>query len=158
MKYSEICFASLFIASFLMKRFHIVGSSILICFASLGLVFLYCLFGFALFNGLKFREIFEKAKYENINFINIITTIFAGISSSLMVFSILFKIQNWPGYYMIMFFSSILCIIMILISLIGVLCSNAILYKQILTRVLLLFIINFILYLFNLPVFFAQKG
>jgi len=148
MKYSEVCFASLFIASFVMKKFHVFGSDILIVFASLGLVFLYGLFGFALFNGLKFKQIFASINYGNVKVVNIIVAFIAGISSSLMVFSILFKIQNWPGYYMIMYFSSLPSIIMMMISLIRVVNSNSGLHKRILVRLLILFIINFTLYLF----------
>lgn len=78
-----------------------------IFFTSIGNVFLilsfillalfYLALGFAIFNGIKFREIFKKSSYQNISKKRIFGTLVLGFPFSILILGMLFKIMLWPG-------------------------------------------------------------
>lgn len=70
-------------------------SAILITFSCLLLSILYLLFGFALFNNIRFRNILKKESYTGISMLRILLTIGTGFALSSLIIYILFKFQRW---------------------------------------------------------------
>lgn len=71
-------------------------SALLITFSCLFLSILYLVFGFALLNNIRFRNIFNQASYKGISILRILLTIVTGFVLSTLVIYILFKFQQWP--------------------------------------------------------------
>lgn len=58
---------------------------------------LYMYLSFALFNGIRLREIFKRDSYKGIPVMRIIGAILTGSALSLTIIGLLFKFQSWPG-------------------------------------------------------------
>ncbi len=87
----------LIVLAILAKLVPIPFNSIVISFAALALSLLYFFFGFAVFTGIGFRQIFKKDSYTNLKPWDIIISVFTGMAFQILVFGLLFKIQYWPG-------------------------------------------------------------
>ncbi len=61
--------------------------------SSLSLI--YCYFGFALFNNIPLRQIFNKQSYKDTSTLRIFGAIVTGLVLSLTLIGILFKLQSW---------------------------------------------------------------
>lgn len=61
------------------------------------LALIYFYFGFALFNAIAFREIWQKASYQKVSKRQILLGILGGIGLSLTLTGIGFKLFFWPG-------------------------------------------------------------
>ncbi len=82
----------------LMFRYlHVPVSSLLAVLGISLLGVLYFLFGFALFNGIGFGGILKKESYRDTNALRILIAIGLGISLSILVTGLLFKLQLYPG-------------------------------------------------------------
>jgi len=68
----------------------------LIIISLFGLSCLYFYFGFAIFNKISFRKIFKKESYKGISVWRIIGAICTGISISILLLGVMFKIFRWP--------------------------------------------------------------
>ncbi|WP_378172989.1 hypothetical protein [Aquimarina sp. SS2-1] len=68
----------------------------LIIISLFGLSCLYFYFGFAIFNKLSLRRIFKKESYQGISAWRIVGAICTGISISIVLLGVLFKIFRWP--------------------------------------------------------------
>jgi len=89
-----------------------VNSLLILIFTILSLI--YSFLGFALFNEIQFRKLFKKESYNNVSSLRILVAVAAGISLSITIIGILFKIMFWPGYYINMLFG-IVCLTLIII-------------------------------------------
>ncbi len=96
MKKAEIILFAITCVAFIMKIMNIPYNAILITFSVLLLSMLYLAFGFALLNGIGFRAILKKGKYNKISLLRIFAGIGLGfIFSAILIYS-LFRIQLWP--------------------------------------------------------------
>jgi hypothetical protein len=58
---------------------------------------LYMYFSFALFNGIRFRNIFKKQSYQGISALRITGAVMTGFALSITLVGLMFKIMSWPG-------------------------------------------------------------
>ena len=96
MKKTEIILGITAIIAILSKFINIPKSNMAILISILLLSLLYLIFGFALLNQIRFSEILKKKSYINASGKKIIGAIALGISFSLVLLGILFKLMIWP--------------------------------------------------------------
>ena len=97
MKNFERIFIGIALLSLVLKFFLITGGGIL-CFLSLiTLSGFYFYLGFAFFNDLRINQIFKKESYLDIPRNRIFGGIISGISLSILLMGLLFKLMHWPG-------------------------------------------------------------
>lgn len=96
MKKAELYLVGITIVALILKIFRIPGNSILLILSLSALSSMYFYFGILLFNGIRLREIFKKDSYLNLSKKRLIGSLVLGISLSILVIGILFKIELWP--------------------------------------------------------------
>ena len=57
----------------------------------------YFYFSFALFNGIRLRNIFKKSAYEGVTALRVLGAALMGFVLSVTIMGILFKVQDWPS-------------------------------------------------------------
>ncbi|WP_129020130.1 hypothetical protein [Edaphocola flava] len=97
MKKIEPILITLVFTGVVLKQFHIAGHATIITLSILILAFIYMIFGFALFNDIRLRDIFKKSAYQQLNVWRIIGSVFLGLTLSTSVVAILFGLQDMPG-------------------------------------------------------------
>lgn len=96
MKKLEIILSVSAILAIILKFMVIPGSGFVTVLIFMTLAILYY-FGFALFNNIRFREIFKTSSYRSTNSKRIIGAIALGFSLSMVTIGMLFKLQLWTG-------------------------------------------------------------
>lgn len=96
MKKTERILAILTLIAIIFKLLRWPGGGILLIISLSFLSLLYYL-SFALFNDIRFRDVFNKSSYAGISAKRIIGAEVLGLSFSLILIGILFKAQLWPG-------------------------------------------------------------
>ena len=137
MKKAEIILIVLMVLGIIMKFLHYPFSSLIFLLAASSLATVYFYFGFALFNGVRMRNMFKKVSYQEIGVKKILFAVGAGLALSVLLIGILFKLQHWPAadmQLMLGFYSSLL---LLTIALVFFLRSKANLFKGIMLRCLL---------------------
>lgn len=102
MRKTEIVLALLIVVGLILKVLHIPGGSALTIVSIVGLSIIYWAFGFAFFNGIRFRNIFKKSSYANSNGKRIVGAIGLGFGLASALSGILFKLQFWPGAHIML--------------------------------------------------------
>ncbi len=97
MKKIEIVLLIGLILGLIMTIFHLPGSNILTIISLFLLSMLYFYLGFAIFNNIRFRKVFQKKSYKGKSTSRIIIGIGTGLALSVSIIGILFKFQLWPG-------------------------------------------------------------
>lgn len=97
MKKTELILIALALLALVLVKIEMTGAILIILFTYLLLSVFYFLFGFALFNGIDYKEILVPETYKNIPGWKIILGIFMGWLSSVMVSGVLFTVQQYPG-------------------------------------------------------------
>jgi hypothetical protein len=97
MKKAEIALVIILIVGITFIFLHYPGGAMLSIITFLSLSGLYAYFGFAFFNGIRFRNITKKESYKNLNKFMIATSILTGIGFAILINGILFKLLNWTG-------------------------------------------------------------
>lgn len=97
MKKTEIIIGTLSIIALGLNLLLIPGGGVLTVLTLSTLSTIYFYFSFALFNDIRFREIFKKDSYENISRWRIIGAIGTGFALSATTAGLMFKFQSWPG-------------------------------------------------------------
>ncbi|MAY83845.1 MAG: hypothetical protein CMP59_06885 [Flavobacteriales bacterium] len=97
MKRTELILLLLCISGYIL---HLLGlayadSILIISISALSLIYMY--FSFALFNGIRFRDIFRSSKYKEVNTKDIVKVIPLGFILSVSLIAILFEVMTWPG-------------------------------------------------------------
>lgn len=80
-----------------LKLLQVPGNTLLMVSSFSILSMFYYVFSFALFNGIRFRDIFKKASYKHTNVKRILGAVFLGFALSLIIIGGLFKLQFYPG-------------------------------------------------------------
>jgi len=97
MKRTELTLIAIAILGFIIGLIGITGGSIFKTL-SLGLLALiYFYLGFALFNNIRFRDLFKKNAYSQISKLRIFGAIATGMALSVLTIGILFRIMDWEG-------------------------------------------------------------
>lgn len=135
MKQTEKVLIILSILFLLLNIFFIFpGGNMLFVLTLMLLSLIYFFFGFALFNNIRFRKILKKESYVNISSLKTLGAVSAGISLSITVIGILFKVMFWPGSFTNLKFGIISLIFILIISLIKNFKSKSDFYNKILQR------------------------
>lgn len=87
---------ALIIFTFL-SLYDIVGTTAMLIIVAGVLSSMYFYFSFAMFNGIRLRDIFKKSSYKGISSMRVIGAVFSGLNLSVIVLALLFKIMMWPG-------------------------------------------------------------
>lgn len=97
MKKTETIIMILAIIALGLKLIFIEGSGLLttITFLSLSLIYFYL--GFALFNNIRLRKIFNRSSYKDVSSLRILGAVGAGFALSTTTIGILYKFQSWEG-------------------------------------------------------------
>lgn len=118
----------------MMFQIPLGGAFAILSLSSLSLIYMY--FGFALFNSIRFREIFQKESYKGISKKRIIGGVGAGFALSVSSIGVLFKFLSWPGASINLIVGIIALIIVAVISLIKMQKTADKYYSNILKRVI----------------------
>lgn len=132
---------------FLKIVFHLPGSSILIVLALGILSMFYYVFSFALFNGIRMRDIFGKTSYKDTNAKRIIVAVGLGWAISLIVIGGLFKLQFWEGADMQLLIGLVNIGLILVIATIFYFRNKADYYKKIFKRIVIYGALGLVLYL-----------
>jgi hypothetical protein len=92
MRKTEKILIVLIIIGQLMRIFEVSGGSVISISAAMLLAFLYLFFGFALFNGVRFRNIFQKGSF-HMDRKQIAISVFLGLGLAFSIMGIVFKLQ-----------------------------------------------------------------
>lgn len=150
MKITEKILILLFIIGIILKIAAIKAGGMLCFYSGAGLFFMYFIFGFAFFNGIRFRNIFKKSSYAGIKPIYIFVAVLAGLGLGIGEAGIVFKTQIWKGADMLCETGFIFSLVVTVVSASNLRSNNAAFYKRILYRsvpiLLLLVIMNIMPY------------
>lgn len=118
-----------------MKLNFIPGGSIFALFALSTLACIYSILGFAIFNGIRLRQVFKKESYKGLTPLKIIGAIGVGWALSSTCMGILFKILQWSGAENILMLGLVQTLIVLIIALILFVKNKAPFYKRIFKRI-----------------------
>jgi hypothetical protein len=97
MKKTEITVLIISMIAIVLNFLLVPGGSVLTIVSLSFLATIYFYFSFALFNNIRFRNVFKKESYKNISSQKMIGSIGAGVALSLTAIGVLFKLLSWPG-------------------------------------------------------------
>lgn len=107
----------------------------------------YYVLSFALFNGIKLRNIFKKASYQHTNAKKIVGAIGLGISLSILIIGILFKLQGLPGATPMLTIGLLTTGLILIVASIFFLRNRTAFYKRVFVRGVVYFFLGALLYL-----------
>ena len=102
MRVVEIILVVIFCIGAFFKINHYPGGSILLIISLGNLSLLYSYFSFILLNGIKGRKMFKKSSYEGIPAWRLLMTIILGFGIGVLMLGVLFKVQMYPGFSIMM--------------------------------------------------------
>ncbi len=137
---------ALIIFTFL-SLYGIVGATSMLIIVAGILSSIYFYFSFAMFNGIRLRDIFKKSSYKNINAMRVIGAVASGFNLSVLVLAILFKIVMWPGSSVMIITGAVGLTIILLVAIIKYTKSKSNYYANILKRVVPYLAIAIVLFL-----------
>ncbi len=91
----------------------------------------YYLFGFALFNKIKLRQIFKRDSYKDTNALRIIGAILTGWAVSIICIGVLFIVQHYPGGTFFLYCGLAYIVLIFIVALIRYLSPKCLLYPHI---------------------------
>ena len=97
MRKAEKIIAVIAITSLGLNLFLVTGGGAMTVLTLFLLSLIYMIFGFAIFNKLKLRDLFNKESYNEISPKRIIGAVGAGLALSTTTIGLLYKIQGWTG-------------------------------------------------------------
>lgn len=97
MKLTEKILAALCLLALVLKFMLLPGGSVLFVVAIQLLACIYFVLGFALFNGIRLRNIFKRESYAGISAMRITAAVAMGLALSVACVGITFKVMMWPG-------------------------------------------------------------
>lgn len=153
MKKFEIILIIGAVIGFLMVLFNIPLNSVVVSlfFVVLGLLYFYL--GFALFNGIRLRNIFKADSYNGLGTWRILLAVGTGMALSELTIGFMFTILNYPMAKSLIIFGIVLTVIMIILALIRNTKEKNQFYRYIILRCLVFVIIAVVLLLIPGQVF-----
>jgi len=137
MRKFELIVGIIAIVSFLFKLLHLPGSSILLVLSFSTLSIFYYL-SFALFNGIRLKDIFKSTSYKNTNAKRIIGAVGLGFALSALIMGALFKIQLWSGGVMQLTIGLILTGLIFIIAAVFYLRNKIVFYTRVFKRIVII--------------------
>ncbi|WP_421870715.1 hypothetical protein [Marinoscillum sp.] len=147
MKKLEIILGVVALISLALYLFLVPGSAMILLLSLTSLSIIYFYFSFALFNGVKGRNIFKKSSYVDLKTMRIVGSIPAGIALAITITGISFIIFQWPGARLNLQIGIIALSLVIIICAINYLRNKEAFYFSILKRTIAFDIIGLILLL-----------
>lgn len=126
------------LAALILKLIPLPGSATFLILSLSLLSIIYYLFGFAFFNQIQFKKIFNKDSYKELSNLRIIGAIAVGIVLAIICIGLLFKLQRWPGARINLFMGLILSLIVLIIALIKYSKSKEDFYSRIIKRLIIM--------------------
>jgi putative Mn2+ efflux pump MntP len=141
MKKFEIILIIGAIISLLLALFNIPFDSLIVSvfFITLGCLYFYQ--GFALFNGIRLRNIFKADSYKGLGTWRILTAIGTGIALSILTIGFMFFILSYPMAETFLIVGTVLAVIMIIMAMIKNALGKNLFYRDIILRCLIFLII-----------------
>jgi putative Mn2+ efflux pump MntP len=127
-----------------MSLFDVPQNSLIVALFFLPLSLLYFYLGFALFNGIRLRDIFKADFYKDIGVWRIAIAIGTGIALSNLTIGFMFSILSYPLAETMLIFGIALAVIMIILALIKNAREKHQFYKNIAVRCAIFIIIGVI--------------
>ncbi|MGZ4035261.1 MAG: hypothetical protein ACXVPU_18055 [Bacteroidia bacterium] len=118
MKITEKIIVVFILLSVALKVMLVPGASPLFLLITQLLVLMYFIFGFALFNGIRLRNIFKKESYTGISPLRMTGAALMGITLSMVGTGFIFKLLLWPGSQAMLLTGSVPLFIILIIVLI----------------------------------------
>ena len=145
MKIIEIITSIIFLIGIIFKIFNWPGNHVFVVTSLTILSYYYFLFGFAIFNNIKTKNIFKNTSYKNISPLHIIFSVLLGMSLSVLVNGIMFYIQNWSPENDLFFIgqSSVFIILILYLIFFKKQIQN---FKSIFLRSLIIIVLGIIIY------------
>ncbi len=134
MKKTEIALGGIVLAGIILRTLNLPGNGIIIVLSMTILAMMYYLLGFAVFNNIELRGIFQKVSYKKTTALEIILAVFAGIIIASLAMGILFNLQSYPGRELMLLTGLIATGLVLLISLVSYLVSGSGFSKRVLSR------------------------
>jgi len=97
MKKTEIILIIIAFIALVLNLLLISGGEVATVLSLSALSIIYMYLSFALFNDIRFRDIFKKASYKGISALRIVGAIITGLALAITIVGILFKFQSWAG-------------------------------------------------------------
>ena len=101
MKKIEIISAIIIFVGLVLKYFHIPGASLLLILSIMTLSVIYCYASFAFFNGVTIKSVI-KDRNEKLKPFSTISAFFLGWGLSVLIIGILFYLQIWSGFHLML--------------------------------------------------------
>ena len=146
MKKFEYYFGILAVISIILNLMDVPWSAILSTYVILCLSTMYFYLGFALFNDINLRNIFNKESYKGLNSVRILGAISTGIAVSFMLIGTLFQMHSWPYAYFTFSFGASLAGVILIVGLIKYSKTKSGYYLEIFKRILFYALLGFIVY------------
>jgi putative Mn2+ efflux pump MntP len=141
MKKFEIILIIGAIISLLLALFNIPFDSLIVSVFFITLGCLYFYLGFALFNGIRLRNIFKADSYKGLGTWRILTAIGTGIALSILTIGFMFFILSYPMAETFLIVGTVLAVIMIIMAMIKNALGKNLFYRNIILRCLIFLII-----------------
>ena len=103
MRKIEIGLLIVLLVAIILRVIHIPGGGLVTVFSLSTLSMAYFLLGFAFFNDIRIRKVFDRNSYKGVSFLELITGILLGKAIAFVIMGILFKNLLWPGHSLILF-------------------------------------------------------
>jgi putative Mn2+ efflux pump MntP len=132
------------VVGLVMKFFNVPLDSLIVSVFLITLGCLYFYLGFALFNGIRFRDIFKADSYKGLGIWRILIAIGTGIAISWLTIGFMFSILNYPMAGTFLIAGIVFAAIMIILALIRNMRDKNKFYRNIVLRCLVFIIIGVI--------------
>jgi hypothetical protein len=146
MRKIEITLLILVSLAILLNIFDIPGTLLLLTISICTTSMFYIVFGFCIFNQIRFRDIFKKEAYKNTNWKRILFAIAGGYTMALLLLGLLFRVSYWAGSGAILMFSILTAAIIMPIAIIKYIATKSSFCNRILLRLTLPCILAVFLY------------
>lgn len=110
------------------------GSMLLLTMSAVGLALVYIFFSFALFNGIRFRDLIKRTSYIGVSATHIIGAILTGFTLAHACVALLFCLNLWPGAKVLLLMAIIPQMAILVLSMIKSRGAHREFYRRILTR------------------------
>ena len=130
------------VVGLVMNLFNVPLDSLIVAVFLITLGCLYFYFGFALFNDIRFRDIFKADPYKGLGIWRILIAIGTGIASSWLTIGFMFSILNYPMAGTFLIVGVVFAAIMIILALIRNARDKNQFYRNIILKCLVFIIIG----------------
>jgi hypothetical protein len=130
----ERTFIVIALIGLLFRFLHLPGGSMFFILGATLLCLFYYPFGLAYLQGISIQSIFKKAAYQNTTVFISLLALFGGLSLTMLLIGIQFKLQFWPGAHVMLTAGIVTASIILFIAAIKLQGANHLKLKRLYTR------------------------